>query len=88
MSYNLISSEVRKARTPHRCIWCGQPIIAGETYRHERSTFCGEFQVQDWHPECDAAFAEIVHAEGGEAEFDPWSNDRPSPTSNPSHTGD
>jgi hypothetical protein len=77
VSYNLISSEVRKARKPHRCIWCGQPIVAGEKYRHERSTFNGDFQVQDWHPECDDAFAEVVRYEGGEAEFSPYENDRP-----------
>lgn len=78
MSYNLISSEVRKARKPHRCIWCGQPIAIGESYRHERSTFNGDFQVQDWHPECDNAFAEELRYEGGgEMEFSPYENTRP-----------
>lgn len=79
MSYNLISSEVRKARKPHRCIWCGEAISPGETYRHERSTFDGEFQAQDWHPECDDAFAEEIRYQGGsELEFDPYENKRPS----------
>lgn len=78
MSYSLISSEVRKARKPHRCIWCGQAIVAGESYRHERSTYDGQFQVQDWHPECDGAFAEeIRHQGGGELEFEPYDNERP-----------
>lgn len=78
MSYQLISSEVRKARKPHKCIWCGEQIAIGTKYRHERSTWEGDFHAQDWHPECDEAFtAELRESHEHELEFSPYENERP-----------
>lgn len=77
MSYQLIQENVRTARKPHRCTWCGQQILPGEKYRAERCIFDGDFQANDWHPECDEAFAALVCSEGGYAEYTPWENERP-----------
>ena len=75
MSYALLSATTPKARKEHRCIWCGQKILIGETYRHERSVYDGDMQNHKWHLECDKASAEYF-AENGE-EFDPYDNERP-----------
>ena len=77
MSYQLIRNETRKARKPHRCIWCGEWINVGEKYERERGVYDGDMQNSDWHPECSAALSELVAAEGGEVEFDSHSNERP-----------
>ena len=63
-----ISDEWRKARKPHRCIWCGEPIAIGETYRHWRGKWEGEVMSNDWHKECDDA-AESEDLQDG---FEPY----------------
>ena len=75
MSYTLLSESHPVAAKEHQCIWCGQPIRVGETYRHERSIFQGEFQNHHWHPECDEVFTDICTH--GEEEFTPYDNERP-----------
>lgn len=55
MSYTLFSDFVRKARKPHKCIWCREPIALGETYHDERSVYDGNIQRHRWHPECQIA---------------------------------
>jgi hypothetical protein len=37
MSYQLIHRGFRKARKPHKCVWCAEVINVGERYEHERS---------------------------------------------------
>lgn len=64
-----ISDEWRKARKPHVCIWCGEEIAIGESYRHWRGKFEGEVMSNDWHKECDGA-AENEHLDDG---FEPYS---------------
>ena len=75
MSYALLSEAMRVARKPHRCIWCGEFILAGERYRDERSAYDGSMQKHRWHPECDEAgsqyFSEV------DSEFSPHENERP-----------
>ena len=78
MSYLLIAEEMRKARKPHRCIWCGEPIAIGDRYVHERSIFEREAQSHDWHPECIKAMREAAGEEPcHELFFDPYQNERP-----------
>jgi hypothetical protein len=77
VSYILIAKEERRARKPHQCIYCYQAIAIGERYFHERCLFEGEPQSNQWHPECWDAFLEIVHAEGGYAEYTPGEGERP-----------
>lgn len=73
--YTLLADSWPVARKPHRCIWCGQQIEAGEKYRCERSVYDGEMQDHAWHAECDADAAEQFRH--GEDEFSPYENERP-----------
>lgn len=86
MSYTLITEESRKARKPHRCIWCGQGILVGERYTHRRGVFEGDLQSDDWHPECEKAADDERRADGAwEWEFSPYENQRPASTSGAGH---
>lgn len=78
MSYTLIGETAQKAKKEHRCTWCGQQIPVGESYVRRRGVFEGEPQVDKFHPECDERSAEICAEEGGQFEFSPFENDRPS----------
>ena len=75
MSYVLMDDSTPKARKPHTCIWCGQKILKGETYRREKSIYDGHWQDHRWHLECDKAAAE--HFRHGDEEFEPGDNERP-----------
>lgn len=75
-SYHLFSLVTRTAKKPHRCIWCGEGIAAGESYQDERSVYDGAHQTHRWHPEC-LADAQGDWADGGDTEFTPWSAPRP-----------
>lgn len=78
MSYTLFSTKTRTAIKRHRCIWCGQTIEAGASYKDERSVYDGSIQRHRWHPECL-----VVAQEGfgkGEDEFTPYENERPAGT--------
>lgn len=75
MSYTLLSDSWPTARKEHRCIWCGDPIKVGQTYRKEQSIFDGQFQHHKWHKECDEESCEYFA--GGHEEFSPYENPRP-----------
>jgi hypothetical protein len=77
MSYTLLSEAWRTARKQHRCVWCGEPVLAGEKYRDERSVYDGEMQHHRWHPECDEQFGVELAYEGSPLEFQPYDNERP-----------
>ena len=78
MYYELIAESFPKARKPHKCVWCGEHIQHGETYRYEFSKWDGDLQVHKWHLECDQAFKfELDASEEHELEFDPFVNVRP-----------
>lgn len=76
-SYTEIQRCTRKARKPHRCIWCGEMIVAGECYEYERSVFEGDPQSNHWHLECTEDCKAQMADEPGCFEFDPWSAPRP-----------
>jgi len=80
VSYQSLTIESRKARKPHRCIWCGQGIAIGEQYTHCRGVMDGGMQTDDWHPECRKFAAEECGEDGGSWEFTAWGNERPSLT--------
>ena len=61
-----IADEWRKARKPHVCIWCGEPIAVGERYRHWRGKWEGDVITNDWHKECDDATDGLNHDDGFE----------------------
>lgn len=54
MMPELLKSETRTARKPHRCCLCCEEIKPGEQYGYDTYKFDGE--VYDWktHMECDA----------------------------------
>jgi len=76
MSYTLLDEKFPKARKEHQCIWCGEGILAGEKYCHEKSIYEGDFQDHKWHLECHKA-AQIEIKESGEGSFDAYNNERP-----------
>lgn len=43
---------VKKARKDHYCNWCGQPIRAGESYKHWLWYDDGRRDTVKTHPEC------------------------------------
>lgn len=72
--YEEISRTTPKASKTHRCIWCGEPIVEGETHQRVVSKYMGDFQDNRFHMECvkpcEAECAEM----GGE--FMPYENER------------
>lgn len=76
MSYTLLSESTPKARKSHRCIWCGEMIIVGETYRRENSVYDGHMHDHAWHLECDGD-AKSYFIESGEEDFSPGEANRP-----------
>lgn len=65
--YRLLEESFPKAKKEHVCVWCGEKIGIGETYRREKSVYDGDMQNFSWHPECDAAFKKDI--QGGVSEF-------------------
>ena len=51
-AYDLLKKTARTARKQHKCIWCDEPILAGEGYIDERSVYDYRIQAFKWHPEC------------------------------------
>lgn len=74
MSYALISETKPRARKRHRCIWCGEFILKGEIYRHERSVYDGHWQDHKWHLECAEDSQEHFRYQ---EDFDPMTYERP-----------
>lgn len=72
----LLTSEMRKARKVHQCIWCGEMVHAGEQYRYYSIVFEGELQSNHMHPECFAACNEEL-LDSRENEFTPYEHERP-----------
>ena len=68
-------AELVRARKEHQCTYCAEDILAGEKYWRWLSVDTEAFSNK-MHPECweDA----LAGAVGGEFEYNPFSNDRPS----------
>jgi hypothetical protein len=65
------TEEVKAARKPHECSWCGERIEKGMPYKRYRYFDGGDAGTVKLHPECEAASAELI-AEFNEAiEFRP-----------------
>ena len=64
--------EIRKARKPHRCTYCGEAINAGDTYAYQTGNWDGRWFESKMHDEC---FEEMC--DEGDGEYTPYSNDRP-----------
>lgn len=75
MSCTVIGETTQKAKKEHRCSWCGQQIIVGESYLRSRVVFEGDPQTNKLHHECADAAAED-NREWGEG-YMPYENERP-----------
>jgi hypothetical protein len=67
-------SVLRTARKEHRCIYCGEPIRAGERYVYQTGVYETYWFVNKMHQEC---FDDLCD---GDREFIPYSNERPPAT--------
>lgn len=61
MSYTELSSKTVKCRKPHRCVWCGELIEAGQYAQYTVGVCDNDFQTDYMHPECVVAlpFADL-----------------------------
>lgn len=50
--------QVKASRKRCRCIWCGEWIEAGDPKTVAKVLFDGEFQSNNYHPECETAVCE------------------------------
>ena len=67
------SSKVKvKARSEHRCCWCGETIEKGETYYRWFCVFEGSANTLKMHPECEHAESKL-YIETDEHEWDDYS---------------
>lgn len=65
----LLEKQV-KCRKAHLCIWCGEPIAAGETVPFCKYVFDGGIHNDHYHPECYAVLLDYDWcADDG---FDPY----------------
>lgn len=54
--------KVKKARTQHRCNYCGGVIDKGEPYESSRYKYDGEFYEWKEHEYCSAVARELYHS--------------------------
>ena len=64
--------EWRTAAKEHRCIYCGESIPKGESYREQTGYWEGSAFRNRFHAECFQALCDE-----GEGEFTPYSEERP-----------
>ncbi len=76
MSFISLTSEIRKARVEHKCVWCGEQILKGEKYFYNTGLFDGDWQSNHWHEECIEAAREELRGNYDE-EFCPYTRSRP-----------
>jgi predicted RNA-binding Zn-ribbon protein involved in translation (DUF1610 family) len=70
-------TETLKARKPHACMSCGEPISVGEEYNRWRCFDGGDVGTVKMHPECYAAHCKNAESDGGGPwEFTPFSHPR------------
>lgn len=70
------STEIKRARKPHKCLYCGRTIQQGEAYSHECGTYEDEFQHYDLCIRCRYLCNEYEHDDTlGEFHDTLWDND-------------
>lgn len=57
---------VKASRKPSRCIWCGEAIAVGGEKHVDTGKFDGEFQSNNYHPECFLASQDYFRVNGDE----------------------
>ena len=71
MSCTLLHESTPKARKEHRCEYCSQKIIVGETYYRQKSAYDGNMRTFAFHPDCEHERRELDHKRDSEWERDP-----------------
>lgn len=74
--FDLLTDETRKARKMHKCIWCGESIGVGDSYRYQSGVFDGEMQGNHWHHECVEAAGRFCYELDLEDGFTPYEYQR------------
>lgn len=69
--HSMTPTEQHKARKQHRCDWCWQFIVVGETYKRYRYYNGGDAGTVRMHPECYEAMQDAASEEGGFIEWTP-----------------
>jgi len=59
------------AKREYLCIWCPEKIKAGEKYVRLVGVYDGEFQSNEFHPECHKAMERFFAENRDETEFMP-----------------
>ncbi len=72
--FDILTDKEVVARKAHKCIWCGEQIDWGTTYRRLTGKFNGDFSSNAWHLECSVAGNEII--DEIEAGFDAYTYQR------------
>lgn len=67
---------IKAAKKKHRCSWCPERIMPGETYKRWRSFYQGDAFSNKMHPECYDAMHIMAKQEGYDFEFWPGENPR------------
>lgn len=66
--------KIVRANKEHRCTWCSQKILSGETYSTWKSVDDSWF-TSKMHHECESAMRESF--DGWDDTYDPYDNERP-----------
>lgn len=75
MGFECFQSCDRIAKKQHICIWCGEKIEIGAEYHYVVGKFQGDFQDNNFHPECNKA-AQSCFSEDPEEGFEPCAYER------------
>lgn len=63
MSFQLLSITHPIARKAHRCLWCPEPIRAGEVYDKIVGIYDGKLDSGKYHHECFKAMQTLPYGE-------------------------
>ena len=72
--FDVLTDKDTVARKAHKCIWCGEQIDRGTTYRRQTGKFDGDFQSNAWHLDCLDVVDEVL--EYADDSFEPYTYQR------------
>ncbi len=73
MSWDQIKTTLPKSRQERPCMWCPEMIGAGTAYVRAVGKFEGDFQSNNYHPECFEAAQKLFSQHPDESGFEPHS---------------
>lgn len=57
--YLVLAETFRVAAKPHACVWCPEPIAAGERHHSQVQKFDGRVETVRMHEDCNSAFVRV-----------------------------